>query len=123
MTQWDASGLLRGLAEVPARVNMGARLGLSDWGEYILGEAVDLTPIERGDLAGSGKVVQSIDGLTVGVGFGSGSSASYAVEQHENLAFHHDEGKQAKYLEGPYQASVETGRALLGRAIRGELRK
>ena len=121
MTDWDPSQLLRGLADAASRMQTGAARGLHMWGEHVLDEAVRVVPIEEGVLQNSGTVGQSADGKTVGIGFGSGAAAKYAVPQHEHLEYQHDPGKQAKYLEMPLQASKSTGLRILRDAVKDEL--
>lgn len=120
---WDVSQLLRGLSQAASRMQTGAKRGLNEWGEHVLDEAVRIVPIEEGggSLAGSGTVAQSQDGRTVGIGFGSGAAAPYALVQHEHLEYHHDPGRQAKYLEVPFQASKAVGMRILSQAVREEL--
>lgn len=118
---WDPSQLLRGLADAASRMQTGAARGLNEWGEHVLDEAVRVVPIEEGTLQNSGTVSQSTDGKTVGVGFGSGAAAPYAIKQHEDLSLHHDQGRQAKYLEQPLQASKTTGLGIVAQAIKEDL--
>lgn len=121
MTDWDASQMLRGLADAASRIQRGAARGVGGWGEHVLDEAVRIVPIEEGTLQNSGTVAQAADGKTVGIGFGSGAAAPYAVPQHERLDYHHDAGRQAKYLERPFQASKSTGMRIVQRAIQEDL--
>lgn len=121
MTAWDPSQLLRGIEQAASRMQTGARRGLGDWGEHVLDEAVRIVPIEEATLENSGTVAQSTDGKTVGVGFGAGAAAPYAIKQHEDLSLHHDAGRQAKYLEMPLQASKSTGLRILRDAVKDEL--
>lgn len=68
--------------------------GLKLGGEHVLKLARDRVPIEEGTLERSGAT--SDDGrATVAVSF----DTPYAVRQHEDMAAHHDDGRQAKYLE------------------------
>lgn len=119
---WDASQLLRGLSDAASRMQAGAARGLNDWGEHVLDEAVRIVPIEEGTLQNSGTVAQSADGKTVGVGFGSGAAAPYAAAQHEHLEYHHDDGRQAKFLERPLQASGPAGMRIVSDAVKDGLR-
>lgn len=121
MTAWDPSSLLRGLSDAAERMKRGAARGVGEWGEHVLDEAVRIVPIEEGTLQNSGTVAQTTDGHTAAVGFGSGAAAPYAVIQHEALDFHHDAGRQAKYLEVPLQASKTVGPQIVARAIKEDL--
>lgn len=122
MSNWDASQLLRGIEQAASRMQTGAKRGLGDWGEHVLDEAVRIVPIEEGTLQNSGTVAQSSDGMTVGVGFGDGAAAPYAVKQHEDFTLRHNGGRQAKYLEIPLQASKSIGFSIVADAIENEIR-
>ena len=122
MTAWDPSQLLRGLSNAARGYNTGARQGVGEWGEHVLEESQRIVPIEEGSLQNSGTVAQSADGMTAGVGYGSGPAAPYAVKQHEDLSLRHDPGRTAKYLELPLQASKATGMKIVADAIRRSLR-
>lgn len=89
--------------------------GLADTALYILGEAVERAPVDTGDLRGSGYV--KLDGQSYATGSKSGTaaivgtvpdeatraeigfSAPYAADQHEQVAYSHPRGGEAKYLE------------------------
>jgi hypothetical protein len=104
----------------------GAARGLMLGAEHVLEEANRIVPIEEGTLARSG--VASVEGGSsrVEVGGPDGGPFSlvrkggttgdvpkaavtydtpYAVRQHEELDYHHDAGRQAKYLETPINDS------------------
>lgn len=64
--------------------------------EYVLGKSNEKVPLEYGDLQRSGRVDMD------GTGEPSGQityDSPYAVIQHENLAYNHAPGREAKYLE------------------------
>lgn len=66
-------------------------------GEFLLGESNAIVPHEEGDLERSGEVTSDESTGTVAVSY----DRPYAVRQHEELTWRHDEGRQAKYLETP----------------------
>jgi hypothetical protein len=70
-----------------------AQIGLQAGAEVLLDESNRVAPIETGDLIRSGVAVA--DGNEAAVGY----SSVYACRQHEELGYHHDEGRKAKYLE------------------------
>ena len=75
--------------------------------EAIMTPAKRLAPHDVGTLESSGYVeppVYAGDDVSVTLGFG-GAAKDYALEQHENLDYQHDEGRQAKYLEEPAVAA------------------
>lgn len=94
----------------------GAEKGLGLALEHLLAEARKLVPIEEGTLERSGTA--SRDGLRGVVSF----DTPYAVRQHEELTWRHDEGRQAKYLEQPWTGEADTMRALIVAQIRRALR-
>lgn len=66
-------------------------------GEFLLGESNAIVPHEEGDLERSGEVTSDETTGTVAVSY----DRPYAVRQHEELTWRHDDGRQAKYLETP----------------------
>ena len=89
---------------------------LLDIGNDLLSKAVQLAPIDKGDLRGSGKCEQASDG-SVSVTF----NTPYALRQHEEMGYNHPNGGQAKYLEQPYNQNIGRYVASLGRAVGGAL--
>lgn len=76
-------------------------------GEAIKTSAQKIVPHDFGILESSGYVEPTVyvgDTVSVMLGFG-GAAKEYALEQHENLDYQHDEGRQAKYLEEPAVAA------------------
>lgn len=61
--------------------------------EHLLEESNRVAPIETGALIRSG--VARAEGSTAAVGY----NTPYAVRQHEELGYLHDDGREAKYLE------------------------
>jgi hypothetical protein len=105
---------------VEAKYRRAAATGVWKAAEEVLGNAVDLAPIEEGTLAGSGQVLPPQPELRMSVSFG-GEASAYAVRQHEELSWQHDAGKQAKYLEQP----LNEARAMktLERLVAAEIKK
>lgn len=101
--------------EYSARFAKAAAEGLTAGAEYLLGEAIQLAPIDRGPLRGSGHVEPATPSdLEAVVSF----DTPYAVAQHEGLHFRHDEG-QAKYLEEPAVTKAPTIQGIIGARIGG----
>lgn len=70
---------------------------VDEFGEQVIGDAQQLTPVDTGALQASGTTEPAeLDGHVVKkeIGF----NTDYAAAVHENLNAHHDVG-QAKYLE------------------------
>ena len=77
---------------------------LHEEAQRIFERSQDLVPFDEGTLAQSGQVFPPAvigDGVMVEIGYG-GAASAYAEVQHENLAYRHDPGRQAKYLEEPF---------------------
>lgn len=71
----------------------------------IMEDAVNIVPVDTGVLmqsipAVSGPSEHSFDSATFILGAG-GAASAYALRQHEDLTFHHKEGRTAKYIENP----------------------
>lgn len=116
MTQYgeiDVSSVMRGLDLLDAEVRRRAVRALRSAGEYLLGEAVAIVPLDTGALSNSGKVTVDAQKLTVTVSF----DTPYAEQQHEDLTLHHPGGREAKYLEGP----LTRGRADIIKVIEREM--
>jgi hypothetical protein len=95
----------------------GAVKGVGIAAEHLLGEARKLVPHEEGTLERSG--VASVDEgeMKAAVSF----DTPYAVRQHEELTWKHDEGRTAKYLETPADTEQGIMRDLVAAQIRRAL--
>jgi hypothetical protein len=100
----------------------GAARGLFLWAEHVLTTARPLTPHETGDLERDSASSVDEGELRAAVSFGFGAGAAYAIPQHEEMTWHHDPGRQAKYLEQPLNSEREIGLRLVQREIKAELR-
>lgn len=99
-----------------AKVATAELEGLRNGGEHVLKLARDRVPLEEGTLERSGRVTD--DGKSVvAVSF----DTPYAVRQHEDLTLHHDQGRQAKYLEtaAAHQDVLKLVRAAVAQALGG----
>lgn len=96
----------------------------------VMDEAKTLCPKDTHALVNSGRVNQAqLRGgeVSISLDFGIEPPVSYALEQHENLSYHHKSGEQAKYLEQPLlewassggpASVIEDVEDYLGRSIR-----
>jgi len=75
----------------------GAARGLYFGAEHVGEESDRVIPLEEGTLERSKAVSVDEGALQAAVSY----DTPYAVIQHEDLTFHHDAGRQAKYLETP----------------------
>lgn len=83
--------------QVKAATKKAAARGLFKGAEHVKEEANRIVPLEEGTLARSGATAVDEGALRAAVSF----DTPYAVRQHEELTWHHDRGRQAKYLEQP----------------------
>ena len=96
-----------------AAARHGTQLAL----EHTLGEARKIVPLREGTLERSGTVVMD-----------SGLNAAgrivfdtvYAVRQHEELTWRHLPGRQAKYLEMPFNRDRDLMLSIVAASIRRE---
>lgn len=114
----------QGLQEFVDNMESGGAQGLADAALYILGEAVQRAPVDNGDLRGSGYA--TLDGKPYARGTGPergtvvtgpvpeiatlaevGFSEKYAADQHEQVAYNHPRGGEAKYLESVVVESTD----------------
>jgi hypothetical protein len=102
MSDWDDRLNFAGIgAQIAAAAERAALLGA----QHVLAESTKVVPIEEGTLSRSGTATAETQG-TAAVGAIS-YDGPYAVRQHEELGYRHDQGRQAKYLEGPLTASAQ----------------
>ncbi|MEV0619598.1 hypothetical protein AB0I81_40210 [Nonomuraea sp. NPDC050404] len=103
---------------ITAKEKDGAVKGLRIALEHLLGESRKIVPLEESTLSDSG--VPSIDekNLKGAVSY----DTPYAVRQHEDMTLKHDEGRSAKYLEGPLREERDTMLELVAAQIRRSLR-
>ncbi len=107
---WDG----KDISKLEAKLAEAALDGLELGAEHVLKLARDRVPLEEGTLERSGRA--SSDGVdTVAVSF----DTVYAVRQHEEMTWKHDNGRQAKYLE----TAVADGRKTVSQMIRAAVRR
>lgn len=103
------------LATDRARAGAGRGLGLA--AEHLLGEARKQVPLEEGTLERSGTPSVDRGALKAAVSF----DTPYAVRQHEEMTWKHDQDRKAKYLEDPYNAEQGAIRDIIAAEIRRAL--
>lgn len=99
-----------------AALHKGRDRGATLAGEQVLTTARQRAPHEEGTLERSGAVSAPRDG-GVTISF----DTPYAVRQHEELGYRHDDGRQAKYLESAMHDDADVAARLAAQAIRTEL--
>lgn len=106
------------LGKIRAAERAGALGGLRKAAEHLLQKSRELVPHEEGTLEASGTVSVDEANLRAAVSY----DTPYAVRQHEELTWQHDEGRQAKYLEDPMQTEQQAMREIIAAEIRRSLR-
>ena len=107
--------------QVKAAAKKGLARGLQLGAEHILEESRRLVPIEEGTLERDGVASSDPGALRAAVSYGIGGAAPYACRQHEELTWAHDAGRQAKYLEQPFNSEQKTALEIIARETKGEL--
>lgn len=93
-------GISRSTMNVPGALGVllaAAQKGLAIGGESVLEASNAKVPHEDGDLERTGAV--SVDGTRAAISYRDVAYKNQAVDQHENLTYKHDDGREAKYLE------------------------
>src|SRR4051812_9555758 len=93
----DVSKFIKGMQEKRQRVIAAAVTGVDVFGEHVIGDAQQITPVKTGALQASGTTEEAkVDGTSVSktIGF----NTHYAAAVHERLDSKHAVG-QAKFLE------------------------
>lgn len=102
-----------------AMARKAVMVGLLIGGEETLGVSNAQIPHEDGDLERTGAVTGDVDALKVAISYRDVAYPGQAVDQHENMTYHHDSGRNAKFLE---RALAQT-RDRVRDAVAGQLRK
>jgi hypothetical protein len=103
---------------ITAAQRAGAVKGLKKATEHLLQKSRELVPHEEGTLERSGTASVDEADLRGAVSY----DTPYAVRQHEELQWKHDEGRQAKYLEQPMQTEAATMGEIIAAEVRRSLR-
>lgn len=103
--EWDGDRVKAALADASFE-------GLQLAGQHLLQVSSGLVPHEEGDLERSGDTDEDRAAQAVSVFY----DRPYAVVQHEDLTFKHDEGRQAKYLEVPMHTEKDVMLKLIASA-------
>lgn len=104
------------------RKNKGAQRGIQIGLRNILQVSNSQVPHEEGDLERDGGTSIDNEALIGAVAYGRNADAArYAVDQHENLTYHHDPGRNAKFLENAINSTRSANAEIIATAIRGEI--
>lgn len=89
----------------------GAEKGVKLAAEHVRGTAANRAPKDTGALRNTGTA--TTDGLTGAVSF----DTEYAVRQHEETTWHHEDG-EAQYLETALDDEIDVARQIIAAQIR-----
>lgn len=108
---WKLKGirkLERNLQRKLKDIDQATTEGLVDAGNHLLGLSQPLVPVDTGRLKASGAVIKNSSNQ-VFVSYEAHNPVNgydYALIQHEDLAFYHADGTQAKFLEQPFRENI-----------------
>lgn len=102
---------------VKALIRAGQLEGLDLAAEHLLQVSQNLVPIETAVLQDSGTTSVDAAKMKSAVAF----DTPYAVIQHEDPDFEHDEGRQANYLGQPMATEAPVIRAILAKAVKKKI--
>lgn len=103
--------------EVNAKIEAGLERGLRLAGELILDESTRHVPYEDGPLSRTG-AADVEGGDTLVVSYRDADYVGQAVDQHENMDYRHDAGRNAKFLENAFNAKKDTAARIVATNIR-----
>ncbi len=115
----DVGGIDVELERVRERTREAAGTGLLLAAEHILGVSRTRVPHEDGVLERSSGVRVDTENLEAVIAY----DTPYAVAQHEELDFVHDNGRQAKFLESAVTGERDVVRRILATHLRAALKK
>jgi hypothetical protein len=107
------------LGQALARMQRGALTGVQLGGEHILEVSNKRVPIEEGTLERSGKVTSEV--TETGARAAISYNTPYAVRQHEEMDYHHDKGRSAKFLELAMANAGKVSLSIAAQAVRNEM--
>ncbi|MEV7011545.1 hypothetical protein [Streptosporangium sp. NPDC051022] len=110
------------LGKIKAAERAGAIKGLQVAAEHLLQVSREQVPHEEGTLERSGDPAERPGAVSVADGelrAAVSYDTVYAVRQHEELTWKHDEGRKAKYLEDP----MNSERQVMGEIVAAEIRR
>ncbi|QXJ40751.1 putative minor capsid protein [Curtobacterium phage Parvaparticeps] len=96
--------MVKRIKEGAESMKEGAAEGLFMAAEFVLGEANERVPLETGGLMRSGSTSIDKENMVAAISY----DAVQAVPQHENLSYHHDHGRRAKFLESAINDNAKT---------------
>lgn len=120
--EWKGLDTLQAiLRETPKNADQWLGNELFDAATEAFNESQVEVPVDTGALRGSGTVQMTSDNpVEVSIGYG-GSSASYALAVHENLAARHKAPTKAKYLEDPVNKVMATQVGIMQGTVEGAI--
>lgn len=107
------------LGRVKGKMREGAREGIGVALINTLQVSNRQVPFEEGDLERDGGISVDDSKLIGAVSYGrSAQTRDYAVPQHERMDYHHDSGRNAKFLENAVHTTREQNLGLIAEGIK-----
>jgi hypothetical protein len=94
------------------RLRRGEKRGLELWAEEVLTRSNAKVPLDEGPLEASGRA--RVKDRAGSISY----DTPYAVRQHEDMAYRHAPGREAKYLENALNSTREDGPKLVAEEVR-----
>lgn len=107
-------GKLR-ISEATVAIHSAVESALADAADHVLGVSNQHVPHEYGDLEASGRA--GSDGDEAFISY----DTPYAVRQHEDLSYHHSDGRTAKYLENAINSERDKVLRFIQNRVKGVL--
>jgi hypothetical protein len=101
-------------AQAKKKLLAATMLGLSKWAELVLQQSRADVPLDEATLERSGVASTDPHLIAAAVSY----DTPYAVNQHENLQYHHPGGRKAKYLEVHWLESQKWALPLIAKELR-----
>lgn len=105
-----------GAAHALEELLAGALEGVTLAGENVLRKSNVHVPLQEGTLERSGTVEAEVEGESAVAAISY--NTPYAVAQHEDLTYRHDEGRNAKFLENAWNEARDDTLAIVATSIR-----
>lgn len=117
MNDFNPGALRAKLALARKQGGTGTNRGLELGAHHLLQVSRKFVPHEEGTLENSGKVSTDPGTHQAAVSY----DTPYAVRQHEEMDYKHDDGRRPKYLEQPMHTEASTIAELVQGAVKREL--
>lgn len=110
------NGVADEIVNLQVKMTKGGMAGVKKVAWDVYQESQNLVPVDEHDLKGQARFEKDGDGYVILYrSIDEATGFNYALIQHEDLTFKHDNGEQAKYLEQPFKNKIGS--------LEGEIKK